>query len=552
VNVTCKLIACAAAMTAAISVAASSNASGNANSVRVWVQFAPGAGAAVGQNLRQAGGEIHYRFDHLSAYAVTLPAHALPGLNRNPNVLLIEDDPKRFPMAQTVPYGIPMVQADLVTDANAGNRRVCIIDSGYDLGHEDLPAGGNVSGAPDGGAGNWYQDGNGHGTHVAGTIAALNNSVGVIGVAPNNLLNLHIVRVFNDAGSWAYSSGLVAALDQCRSAGSHVVNMSLGGSFKSKTEENAFQQAYNAGVLPVAAAGNAGNTRHSYPASYPSVVSVAAIDENKEVASFSQQNNQVELSAPGVAVLSTYPTGSGTTSTVTVGSDGYDNAAMEGAPFTSGSGPLHDCGLATSVCSGASGRVCLISRGQVSFADKVLNCQAGGGTAAVIYNNEDGMLFGTLGGTATSIPSVGTTQAIGQELLGRLGDSTTVSIFADNYATLSGTSMATPHVAGVAALVWSHHPGCSNEDLRTALQTTAQDLGPAGRDNAYGYGLVQAKAAFDLLSLHGCGGSGDPADPGDPDDPPHCPLLPSGASCSSDSECCSNKCKGRPGARTCN
>ena len=83
--------------------------------------------------------------------------------------------------------------------------------------------------------------------------------------------------------------------------------MSLGGSFKSRFEETAFKDAYNAGVLSVAAAGNGGNTSYSYPASYSSVVSVAAVDSNKVVADFSQKNSQVELAAPGVSVLSTVP-----------------------------------------------------------------------------------------------------------------------------------------------------------------------------------------------------------------------------------------------------
>lgn len=90
----------------ALALAASTLAGAAPDRARVWVEFAPGSAAAVGGALRQAGGQIHYRFDHLSAYAVTLPAAALPGFARNPNVVLIEDDPKRFPMAQSVPYGI--------------------------------------------------------------------------------------------------------------------------------------------------------------------------------------------------------------------------------------------------------------------------------------------------------------------------------------------------------------------------------------------------------------------------------------------------------------
>lgn len=543
------LVAAACAAAALMALTNSSLATGGEETTRVWVNFQPNGKAQVGQALRQAGGQIHYEFDELNAFAVTVPARALAGLSRNPNVTLVEEDPKRYPMAQTTPYGIPMVQADQVGDGNTGNRKVCIIDSGYYLGHEDLPSS-TVTGSADGGAGPWYQDGSGHGTHVAGTIAALNNSVGVVGVAPSGMLNLHIVRVFNDSGTWAYSSGLVAALNECRNAGSNVVSMSLGGSFSSSTENNAFNNAYNAGVLSIAAAGNAGTTAHSYPASYSSVVSVAAVDENKQLASFSQRNNQVELSAPGVGVSSTYPMGQAEVAELAVAGVGYNNAPMEGSYRASRSGALHDCGLGTSACSGASGRVCLISRGDVSFSDKVLNCQAGGGVAAVIYNNESGMLFGTLGGVSTSIPSVGITQADGQTLLGQLGASASVFVGAGNYAAMSGTSMATPHVSGVAALVWSYYPACTNSDLRNSLNATAEDLGAGGRDNSFGYGLVRAKAALDYLAMQSCagGGGGDP-DPEDPPPPPSCSAA--GTSCTTGSECCSNKCNGRPGARTC-
>ena len=126
--------------------------------------------------------------------------------------------------------------------------------------------------------------------------------------------------------------------------------------------------------------------------------------------------------------------------------------------------------------------------------------------AAVIYNNADGLFSGTLGGVQTSIPSVGISGEDGAALSAAVGQSATVTVNAGNYAYFDGTSMATPHVAGVAALVWSNHPAKSNSDIRAALGATAADLGPAGRDVAYGYGLVQAKAASDFLA----GGGGPP------------------------------------------
>jgi PKD repeat protein len=173
--------------------------------------------------------------------------------------------------------------------------------------------------------------------------------------------------------------------------------------------------------------------------------------------------------------------------------------------------PMVDCGLGDSPCTGASGAICLISRGNISFSDKVLACQNSGGLAAIIYNNEPGMLYGTLNGVVTSIPSVGISDADGAAILEAVNAGTTtgsVELGVGNYDSYNGTSMATPHVAGVAALVWSHAPDAGAVAIRQALQATAIDLGAAGRDNSFGHGLVQAAAAVDALTGGGGGGGG--------------------------------------------
>jgi serine protease len=103
-----------------------------------------------------------------------------------------------------------------------------------------------------------------------------------VGVTPGTV-QLYIVRVFGDDGAWAYSSTLVDASNRCRDAGANIISMSLGGTFSSRTERTAFDNHYANGILPIAAAGNDGNTRTSYPAGYGSVVSVAAIDSNKTI-----------------------------------------------------------------------------------------------------------------------------------------------------------------------------------------------------------------------------------------------------------------------------
>ncbi len=518
-----------------------------------------------------AGGTIVLELKQVDAFAAFLSGNTVAALATHAAIDFIEKDQRRYPLSETIPYGITLTQANQVSDSLAANRTVCIIDSGYNLGHPDLPGTSQVSGTDDiAGAGPWNTHDGAHGTHVAGTIAALaNNSIGVVGVNASGTVKLHIVRVFDDSG-WAYSSSLIAAANVCAANGANVINMSLGGSFKSKTEEKGFNSLNSQGILSIAAAGNDGNTRKSYPASYNSVVSVAAIDSSENIASFSQQNSAVEIAAPGVGILSTVPTGTGLDTAFTVNGAEYAAAAMDESPAGNATGTLVNCGLGTSACPGGGGQVCLIQRGTITFSDKVLACQAGGGVAVVISNNEPGVLYGTMGGVTTTIPSVGVGQADGATLLGQTGTSATVALTASDYAAWDGTSMATPHVVGIAALIWSHNTNWTNDEIRNALQATAKDLGVAGKDNAYGYGLVQAKAALDFLQSgpsctvtqtpetscadgvdNDCDGATDAVDSDCAAPPGGCTLLSAGSSCSASSQCCSNNCKGKPGNKTC-
>ncbi|KKO44811.1 peptidase S8 [Arsukibacterium ikkense] len=471
------------------------------------------------EHMARRGANVKAILAAQGAIAVELDKAALLALQNDNNVELVEEDYKRFPLAQQIPYGYTMVQANQVSDQFASNQKVCVIDSGLDLPHEDFQTG-NITGTNNSGTGNWNQAGGPHGTHVAGTIAALNNSVGMVGVLPNGNVKLHIIKVFNEGG-WGYSSTLASAVNTCVSNGSTVINMSLGGAGSSTTESNAMQAAFDQGVLLIAAAGNDGNTAMSYPASYNSVISVAAVDKNKQLADFSQRNAQVELAGPGVDIRSTYPTGTGLESIISVGSNAYDSSPMTGSVDGSANAALANCGLAETTCTTVSNRICVIERGNVSFAQKVQSCQNGGGRAAIIYNNVDGDFGGTLGDNhGTSIPALAVTRAVGLALMNQIGQTAAVSSGTSNYGLMSGTSMASPHVAGVAALVWSHFPQCTNAQIRNVLAVTAEDLGAAGRDNSYGYGLVRAKAAYDYINQQGCdgsgsGGGGDPTPPAD-------------------------------------
>lgn len=343
------------------------------------------------QHIQAIGGTVLHRLPSVSSVAAMLSSDQVAALKANRQVERIEKDPVReLAHKGRFTYGVSMIQAPEVSDADTGNQTVCIIDTGYDANHEDLPSGVNVTGAVVNtlttayDIGDWFEDSYGHGTHVFGTIAALGNNLGYEGILPSNLAKYHHVKVVHHKGYWRFwGSDLIAGLAECRNAGATVVNMSLAGTNTSEAEREAMNQAYADGVLLVAAGGNFGSDEKFYPASYDSVIAVGAIDEAFNAWQFTQRNEQIELVAPGVNVVSTLP------------------------------------------------------------------------------NNQ--------------------------------------------YRGWDGSSVATPHVTGVAALVWSQFPTCSNTKIREALRQSALDLGESGKDDTYGYGVVQAKAAVDWLTTNGCG-----------------------------------------------
>ena len=468
--------------------------------------------AQMTRSLQQAkaGGRVHHQFDEIGAFAATLTKDQLNALRSDPRVKSVEEDPRRYPMAQTRPYGIDMVRAPeaWASGHTGGGAMVCVIDSGIKADHEDFAGLNILGGYPTG----WNSDSCGHGTHVAGTIAAQDNTTGVVGVATGGL-SMYFVQVFSGAScGWSYASDLIDAANRCKSAADSagkklVINMSLGGSGSSTAESNGFQNLYDAGVLSIAAAGNDGTSAggtvdaQSYPASYSSVMSVAAIDSSKALASFSQENSPVEIAAPGVAVLSTYPIASATAS---VGGTGYIVSGMTNTPQLSRTGAIVNGGTCESVGSW-SGKVVLCQRGNISFEQKVLNAQNGGGVAAIVYNNAPGSFGGTLSTpTQTTIPSVSMSQEDGQEIVAsKLGQSANVNTISNNntsaYASLDGTSMASPHAAGAAAVIWSSNLSATNQQVRDAMTSTAEDLGNPGRDISFGYGLVNIPAAIAAL-----------------------------------------------------
>jgi subtilisin family serine protease len=323
-------------------------------------------------------------------------------LKKDPNILRIEDDilvealdKKDFSLSlfnrvlrssksltqppQVLPWGVDKIDAEKVWPLGntADPVKVGIIDTGISNKHPDL-----LPNIKDGvNTINPYKswnDDNGHGSHVAGIVAALNNDIGVVGVGPQ--IDLYAIKVLNANGS-GYLSDVIEGIEWAISNKMDIINLSLGTSADSQTLHDAISAAKNAGIVIVAAAGNNGGPV-LYPAAYPEVIAVSATDESDNLASWSSRGPEIDLSAPGVSIYSTYK------------------------------------------------------------------------------------------GTS--------------------------------YATLSGTSMAAPHVTGAAALVLNSPVGTydfnSNgkwdpDEVKQKLQDTAKDLGTPGFDPLYGWGRVDAFSA---------------------------------------------------------
>jgi len=280
-------------------------------------------------------------------------------------------------------YGLNNVNAEKAWGISKGsNVVVAVIDTGIDLNHPDLKE--NITSgyttikdisSP--------SDDNGHGTHVSGIIAAANNNIGGLGIAPKcKIMPIKVLTSKGVGNDSDISEGIIWAVDH----GAKIISMSLGGSEKSNTLERAVQYAYNNDVLVVAAMGNNGDKIKNYPAAYNNVIAVGASDINNKITSFSNFGNWITVSAPGLKIYSTLPT--------------YKVELNK-------------------------------------------------------YNN------------------------IGQ-----------------NYGVLTGTSMSTPFVSGLAALIMSKNPNMKRADIRKVIEKSALDIESSGFDDTSGFGVVDAYKAL--------------------------------------------------------
>ncbi|MBI3004717.1 MAG: S8 family serine peptidase [Ignavibacteriales bacterium] len=273
-------------------------------------------------------GILHVYEYALKGFAATVPAARVTALQADPRVQYVEPDQTVTTFAQTLPTGINRVDADLNAKAKIDgvdermDVDVAIIDTGIDLDHPDLNVFKNVTFARGSRSGN---DDNGHGTHVAGTVAALDNGIGVVGIAPG--ARLWAVKVLNRNGSGSISD-VIKGVDYVtqNAASIEVANMSLGGG-DSQALKDAIKNSADKGVVYAVAAGNSATDAGSTsPANSPDVLCVSAIadfngqcgggaaatcrsDVDDTFADFSNFGSVVDIAAPGVCILSTWNNG---------------------------------------------------------------------------------------------------------------------------------------------------------------------------------------------------------------------------------------------------
>lgn len=255
-------------------------------------------GSVAAEHGRRFGARVsHVYRSALRAYAATVPSNRVSAIRSDGRVDFVSPDREVHALAQDLPTGINRIAGDLSSTrsgdgvGSVGGHAVAVIDTGSGP-HGDL----NVVGGKNCSSGKSYGDGNGHGTHVAGTIAARDNASGVVGVAPG--APVYSVRVLNNSGSGSTSSVLcgidwVAANAVTRNI--RVANMSLGGTGSplgnqtcattSDAERKAICKATAAGVTFVVAAGNSGRNfdyapAPDVPAAYPEVLTVAAVSDS--------------------------------------------------------------------------------------------------------------------------------------------------------------------------------------------------------------------------------------------------------------------------------
>jgi subtilisin len=320
----------------------------SAGAARYIVVLKQGVDSRAVANLHaeQYGVDVGFVYRHaLDGYSAVVPEARVDELRTDANVAFLSPDGEVSATAQTLPTGVDRIEGDQSSTASGNgsgsvNVPVAVIDTGIDLDHPDL----NIVGGVNCSTGPSFDDGNGHGTHVAGTIGAKDDDVGVVGMAPGT--PLYAVRVLNNAGSGSFASVICGVdwvtgtrQDSDSTNDIAVANMSLGGSGGDSAcpSNDAFHQAIcnsvAAGVTYVVAAGNSGGDFSGLvPATFGEVLTVTAVadfngqpgggaaatcrsDVDDTAADFSSFTTTTStdlghtIAGPGVCILSTWKRG---------------------------------------------------------------------------------------------------------------------------------------------------------------------------------------------------------------------------------------------------
>ncbi len=426
-------------------------------------------------------------------------------------------------------WGIKAVSAPQAWGPSGGGAgaRIAIIDSGIDKDHPALAA--NFEQGKDF-VGDQvmpyaFFDQAGHGTHVAVTAAGVMDKNGFSGVAPRaKILSGRVCDGDGQCSDIAVAEGISWAIEQKVD----VINLSLGSEFSSPIEKAAIEKAIQAGVVVVAAAGNEGqqNKTVSFPGAFDGVIAVGAVDSTLTRASFSNTGAKLAVVAPGVDVISAVPQGSGRYSDLRVSQDGVNFSIiptkfMAGLVAGSTNSEVVDCGTGTAVeyvgCS-PRGKMALVSFTADETSDtkitKLRGAMIMGVSALILYedrktprtvamNVDDAKNFLMADQQTPSVPTfpftlmftdISNVQQLQAKLSAKQKVISQYQVIKTDYVSNAGTSMASPHVTGVVALMRAANKNISVADIKTILQRTARPA--TGTDPMqYGAGLVNAQAA---------------------------------------------------------
>ena len=394
---------------------------------------------------------------------------------------------------------------------------VCLVDSGLMKDHEDFPYTETVIGTQfdlvDGATwDNPTRDGF-HGTFMMNVMVAAQNGLGGVGVLPSASPNIRpmMCRAFNEL-DFAKISTVDACVEWCVNNGAKIVNLSLGTSVWNSNSGKLYFRLWQEGVLLVASSGNQDIEMPFYPAAYPSVIGVGSVKQLENgtwtKSDYSQYFSGLDLVTPGENIYSS------SISMEVIDSSGVSTTLdyIGGSAITREDivAELADCGDGSSVCD-AVNKTCLMAfsvdalpstSNNTSVSTMAQNCYLGGGVAAIIFDNENSEMPRYLTRPyASRIPVYSLSFEEGSALASSVGKEVTIDPHTSGYRTWHGTSISSAVVSGIAAKLWSVAPGCSNSQIREALESTATPIGDGSDSDVkkYGKGLVNADAAFEYL-----------------------------------------------------